>query len=53
LQGLNIPEGMEIAGVKTLRQAINVGLTQNLARNHSDQSLLDPASNPKEALNPS
>ena len=53
LEGLNIPEGMEIAGVKTLRQAINVGLTQNTARNRSDQSLLDPVSNPKEALNPS
>ena len=53
LEGLNIPEGMEIAGVKTLRQAINVGLTQNLARNRNDQSLLDPVSNPKEALNPS
>ena len=53
LEGLNIPEGMEIAGVKTLRQAINVGLTQNIARNRSDQSLLDPVSNPKDALNPS
>ena len=53
LEGLSVPEGMEIAGVKTLRQAINAGLTQNLDRNHSEQWLPDAVSNPKEALNPS
>ena len=53
LEGLNIPEGMQIIGVNTLRQAINAGLTQNLDRKQRDQWLPEPVSISKEALNPS
>ena len=51
LEGLNIPVGMEIIGVKTLRQAINAGLNKNRENSYSGTWFLEPVSKSEEALN--
>ena len=53
LEGLNVPDGMKIFGVKTLRQAINAGLNKNLDRNHREQRLPELANTSREPVNPS
>ena len=53
LEGLNVPEGMEIIGVRTLRQAINASLNKNMDWSHREKWLPGSVMESEEVLNPS
>ena len=52
LEGLNVPQGIKVVGVRTLRQAVNAVLTKDRNRNRSEARDSEPEWESKAALEP-
>ncbi len=52
LEGLNVPQGMKVVGVRTLRQAVNAVLTKDRNRNQAESRSPEPEWESEAAMKP-